>query len=55
MRVALISTEALKTPPERYGGVESMVYDLCKGLIENGVDVTLFACKGSKSPSGKLV
>lgn len=55
MKVALVSTEALITPPKRYGGVESMVYDLCKGLVEKGVDVTLFACKGSQSPSGKLV
>ncbi len=55
MKVALISTEALKTPPTRYGGVESMVYDLCKGLVEKGVDVTLFACNGSSSPSGHLV
>jgi len=55
MKIALISTEALSCPPKRYGGVESMVYDLCKGLVEIDVDVTLFACKGSKSPSGKLI
>lgn len=55
MKVALISTESLVTPPKRYGGIESMVYDLCKGLTEAGVDTTLFACNGSKSPSGKLV
>ncbi len=55
MKIALISTESLITPPKRYGGVESMVYDLCKGLAEKGIDVTLFACNGSRSPSGKLV
>jgi glycosyltransferase involved in cell wall biosynthesis len=55
MKVALISTESLVTPPKRYGGIESMVYDLCKGLTEAGVDTTLFACNGSTSPSGKLV
>ena len=55
IKVALVSTEALVTPPKRYGGVESMVYDLCKGLTEKGIDVTLFACKGSRSPSNKLV
>ncbi len=55
MKVALISTESLITPPKRYGGVESMVYDLCKGLSERGIDVTLFACNSSQSPSGKLV
>lgn len=55
MKVALVSTEVLKTPPSRYGGVELLVYDLCRGLTERGVDVTLFACTGSSSPSGKLV
>ena len=55
MKVALISTEALITPPKKYGGIETVVYDLCKGLTEKGIDVTLFACNGSKSPSGKLV
>jgi len=55
MKVALVSTEALITPPKKYGGIESMVYDLCKGLIEKGIDVTLFACKDSHSPSGKLI
>lgn len=55
MKIALISTESLITPPKRYGGVEYMVYDLCKGLAEAGIDVTLFACNGSQSPSGKLV
>lgn len=55
MKVALISTEALSCPPKKYGGVEIMVYDLCRGLVEKGIDVTLFGCKGSSSPSGKLV
>lgn len=55
MKVALVSTESIATPPLKYGGVESMVYDLCKGLTEKGIDVTLFACKGSRSPSNKLV
>jgi len=55
MKVAIVSTEALITPPQKYGGIEQVVYDLCKGLVELGVDVTLFACEGSKSPSGKLV
>ncbi len=50
-----MSTEALITPPKRYGGIESLVYDLCKGLTEEGIDVTLFACNHSHSPSGKLV
>lgn len=54
MKVALVSTEALVTPPKKYGGVELLVYDLCKGLTEKGIDVTLFACNGSSSPSGKL-
>lgn len=54
MEVALVSTESLITPPERYGGIESVVYDLCRGLAEKGIDVALIACNGSKSPSGRL-
>jgi glycosyltransferase involved in cell wall biosynthesis len=30
-------------PPDRYGGIEAMVSLLTEGLIQNGVDVTLFA------------
>lgn len=55
MEVALVSTETLITPPEKYGGVENVTYDLCRGLVEKGVDVALFACIGSRSPSGRLV
>jgi glycosyltransferase involved in cell wall biosynthesis len=55
MEVALISTEALITPPEKYGGIEGVTYDLCRGLVEKGIDVCLFGCTGSQSPSGRVV
>jgi glycosyltransferase involved in cell wall biosynthesis len=55
MELALISTESLITPPQKYGGIESVVFDLAKGLTEKGIDVCLFACNGSHSPSGRLV
>lgn len=55
MEVALVSTEALRTPPLKYGGIEQVVFDLAKGLTEKGIDVCLFAVEGSRSPSGRLV
>lgn len=55
MEVALVSTESLITPPQKYGGIESVTYDLCRGLVEKGVDVCLFGCNGSQSPSGRVV
>lgn len=55
MEVALVSTESLITPPQKYGGIESVTYDLCRGLVEKGIDVCLFGCNGSRSPSGRVV
>lgn len=55
MEVALVSTESLITPPQKYGGIEGVTYDLCRGLVEKGIDVCLFGCNGSRSPSGRLV
>lgn len=47
MKVALISTNILSTPPEDYGGLELVVALLARGLVERGHDVTVFAKKGS--------
>lgn len=54
LKVGLISTESIITPPPEYGGIESVVYNLAKGLVAKDIDLTLFACNQSKSPS-KLV
>lgn len=54
MRVALISPLYESVPPRYYGGTERVVYNLCKGLTEAGIDVTLFASGDSIVP-GELV
>ena len=43
MRVALLSPLFESVPPRKYGGTERVVYNLCRGLKELGVEVTLFA------------
>ncbi|MGD0153980.1 MAG: glycosyltransferase family 4 protein [Thermacetogeniaceae bacterium] len=43
MRVALLSPIAWRTPPRHYGPWERVVSLLCEGLLELGVEVTLFA------------
>jgi len=48
LRIAVISTPYMRTPPEFYGGLEMVVADLCAALGELGHEVTLFATKGSK-------
>lgn len=50
MRVALVSTCAVATPPKAYGGTELVVAELAKGLSALGHDVTLFAT-GDSSPA----
>jgi len=54
MRVALLSPIAWRTPPRHYGPWESVVSLLAEGLVQRGVDVTLFATADSET-SGKLV
>ena len=54
MRIAQLAPLWKIIPPKKYGGVELVVANLTKGLVGLRHDVTLFACKGSKSP-GKLI
>ena len=53
MKVAVISTPHERTPPERYGGTERVVYYLVEELVRRGIDVTLFAT-GNSMTSAKL-
>ena len=54
MKIALLSPIAWRTPPRHYGPWERVVSLLCEGLVQRGVDVTLFAT-GDSQTSGKLV
>ncbi len=47
MRVALLSPIAWRTPPRHYGPWEQIVSLLAEGLVERGIDVTLFATADS--------
>ncbi len=43
MKIALLSPIAWRTPPRHYGPWERVVSLLCEGLVDQGIDVTLFA------------
>lgn len=47
MRVAILSSIAWRTPPRQYGPWEQVASYLTEGLVEKGIDVTLFATTDS--------
>ena len=53
MRVAVLSPVAWRTPPRQYGPWEQIASGIAEGLVEKGVDVTLFAT-GDSLTKGKL-
>ncbi|HEU4649504.1 MAG TPA: glycosyltransferase family 4 protein [Gemmatimonadales bacterium] len=53
MRIAMISTPFVPTPPRDYGGTELVVAELTEGLVARGHDVTLFAT-GDSHTSAEL-
>jgi glycosyltransferase involved in cell wall biosynthesis len=53
MRVALLSPLFESVPPRLYGGTERVVYNLCRGLTEANVEVTVFA-SGDSSVEGRI-
>lgn len=53
MKIAILSPIAWSTPPKKYGPWEQVASNIAEGLIEKGVDVTLFAT-GDSSTKGKL-
>lgn len=56
LRIALISTPFFGVPPQKYGGLEQIVWDLAETLDELGHETTIFAPEGSKATkNGKLV
>lgn len=54
MRIALISTSAVSTPPRGYGGTELVVAELAKGLRALGHHVIVYAT-GDSTCAGELV
>jgi glycosyltransferase involved in cell wall biosynthesis len=53
MKIAVLSPIAWRTPPRKYGPWEQVTSNITEGLIENGIDVTLFAT-GDSLTKGKL-
>lgn len=47
MRIAMLSPISWRTPPRHYGPWELVTSMLTEGLVERGLDVTLFATKDS--------
>ena len=47
MRVAMLAPISWRVPPRHYGPWERVVSLLTEGLVERGVDVTLFATADS--------
>src|SRR3989338_2795470 len=54
MRIAQLAPLWKTVPPEKYGGTEFVISTLTEALVNEGHDVTLFACGGSKT-AGKLI
>jgi glycosyltransferase involved in cell wall biosynthesis len=48
-KIAMLAPPWIPIPPEGYGGIEQVVDLLCKGLVQLGQRVTLFAAPGSRS------
>ena len=54
MKIAILSPVAWRTPPRKYGPWEQVASNIAEGMVEQGIDVTLFA-SGDSITSGKLV
>ncbi|HYW52899.1 MAG TPA: glycosyltransferase family 4 protein [Dongiaceae bacterium] len=53
LKVAVLGAISWPTPPPGYGPWEQVAYNIARGLVARGADVTLFATANSSSP-GKL-
>lgn len=53
MKVAVLAPVAWRTPPRHYGPWEQVASNIAEGLIQKGIDVTLFAT-GDSITAGKL-
>ena len=53
MKIAILSSIAWRTPPRKYGPWEQVASNIAEGMVERGIDVTLFA-SGDSVTKGKL-
>lgn len=53
MKIAILSSIAWRTPPQNYGPWEQVASNIAEGMVEQSIDVTLFATGGSIT-KGKL-
>lgn len=53
MKVAILSPIAWRTPPRQYGPWEQVASNIAEGLVEKGIDTTLFA-SGDSITAGQL-
>lgn len=53
MKIAILSPIIWRTPPRKYGPWEQVASSIAEGLVEKGIDVTLFATSDSIT-KGKL-
>ena len=53
MKIAILSSIAWRTPPRKYGPWEQVASNIAEGMVERGIDVTLFA-SGDSITKGKL-
>jgi len=54
MKIAILSSIAWRTPPQKYGPWEQVASNITEGMVEQGIDVTLFAT-GDSITKGKLM
>lgn len=50
MRIALIAPPFIAVPPKKYGGTELFLAELCIGLAEHGIELTLYTNGESTLP-----
>jgi glycosyltransferase involved in cell wall biosynthesis len=50
MRIGLVAPPWVPVPPTRYGGTESIIDNLARGLVDRGHDVVLFTVGASTCP-----
>jgi glycosyltransferase involved in cell wall biosynthesis len=55
MRILLLMDPFIPVPPEHYGGIERIVFDIATQYVKDGHQVTLVAGPNSKSPDRLII